>query len=325
KIFEYYQYVHSSAKLAELLIDYGIYKLAFHNKRWFALCSGAVGDEMETDLVISKSEKLAVIARLKSAMGGAARKASNIIYFFPLFWCFTIPYDIYIVKLLDGGEDGMMTTAETAALRASFRQEVAFIGTSMGTSNLKIPLKNRTDTTILPLRMCCIVVEYLSRGTLKKFLYANRKKKLAFQIELSAIINDCTLNLKIADFGVAHAKARNPQDMTRKTGTLGYMEPEVLDGKPYNRKCDVYSFGICLWEIYFCHVPYMNLSFVEAKNSRCCSSSLSNIMKKCWNANLEKRSEMNKVVELLEAIDTSKGGGMILEGQGAGCFYLALT
>lgn len=30
-----------------------------------------------------------------------------------------------VVKLLDWGEDGIATTAETAALRASFRQEVA--------------------------------------------------------------------------------------------------------------------------------------------------------------------------------------------------------
>ena len=30
-----------------------------------------------------------------------------------------------VVKLLDWGEDGIATTAETAALQASFRQEVA--------------------------------------------------------------------------------------------------------------------------------------------------------------------------------------------------------
>lgn len=30
-----------------------------------------------------------------------------------------------LVKLLDWGEDGMATTAETAALRSSFQQEVA--------------------------------------------------------------------------------------------------------------------------------------------------------------------------------------------------------
>ncbi|GFP97381.1 60S ribosomal protein l36 [Phtheirospermum japonicum] len=35
----------------------------------------------------------------------------------------------------------------------------------------------------------------------------------------------------------------SPRDMTGNTGTLDYMAPEVLDGKPYIRKCDVYSFG----------------------------------------------------------------------------------
>ncbi|KAL0920405.1 hypothetical protein M5K25_009541 [Dendrobium thyrsiflorum] len=38
---------------------------------------------------------------------------------------------------------------------------------------------------------------------------------------------------------------------------------EVLEGKPYNRKCDVYSFGICLWEIYACDMPYYKLTFTE--------------------------------------------------------------
>ncbi len=36
----------------------------------------------------------------------------------------TVMSDI-IVKLLDWGEDGMTTSAQNAALRASFRQEVA--------------------------------------------------------------------------------------------------------------------------------------------------------------------------------------------------------
>ena len=42
---------------------------------------------------------------------------------------------------------------------------------------------------------------------------------------------------------------------------------QVLDGKPYNRKCDVYSFGICLWEIYCCDMPYPDLSFAEVSSA----------------------------------------------------------
>ncbi|XP_019155067.1 PREDICTED: serine/threonine-protein kinase HT1-like [Ipomoea nil] len=278
------------------------------------------------------------------------------------------------VKLLDWGEDGMSTAAETATLRASFRQEVAvwhkldhpnvtkFIGASMGTSNLKIPSKNPSEGyTTIPSRACCVVVEFLPGGTLKKFLYKNRKKKLAFKIVIQLALDlsrglcylhskkivhrdvkaenmllDTDRTLKIADFGVARVEAQNPKDMTGETGTLGYMAPEVLDGKPYNRKCDVYSFGICLWETYCCDLPYPDLSFAEVSSAvvrqnlrpevpRCCPSSLASIMKKCWDANPQKRPEMDEVVSLLEAIDTTKGGGMLPEDQAGGCFCFRPT
>ncbi|KAJ8627015.1 hypothetical protein MRB53_020322 [Persea americana] len=279
------------------------------------------------------------------------------------------------VKVLDWGEDGIATDAETAALRASFRQEVAvwhkldhpnvtkFVGASMGTSELKIPLKNPSidSRSDLPARACCVVVEYLPGGTLKQFLIKNRRKKLAYKIVIQLALDlsrglsylhsrkivhrdvktenmllDAHRTLKIADFGVARVEAQNPRDMTGETGTLGYMAPEVLNGKPYNRRCDVYSFGICLWEIYCCDMPYADLSFAEVSSAvvrqnlrpeipRCCPSSFANIMRKCWDANAEKRPDMDEVVKLLEAIDTSKGGGMIPEDQANGCFCFATT
>ncbi|KAA8550833.1 hypothetical protein F0562_002517 [Nyssa sinensis] len=274
------------------------------------------------------------------------------------------------VKVLDWGEDGIATAAETAALRSSFRQEVAvwhkldhpnvtkFVGASMGTSNLRIPSDSTSSDgpNSLPSRACCVVVEYLPGGTLKKYLIRNWRKKLAFKIVIQLALDlsrglsylhskkivhrdvktenmllDTQRTLKIADFGVARVEAQNPRDMTGETGTLGYMAPEVLDGKPYNRKCDVYSFGICLWEIYCCDMPYPDLSFAEVSTAvvrqnlrpeipRCCPSSLASIMRKCWDANPEKRPEMDEVVRLLETIDTSKGGGMIPEDQAHGCF-----
>ncbi|KAJ9550509.1 hypothetical protein OSB04_014554 [Centaurea solstitialis] len=279
------------------------------------------------------------------------------------------------VKLLDWGEDDMATTTELAALRASFKQEVAvwhkldhpnvtrFIGASMGTSDLKIPAKNSTDgqDEQLPSKACCVVVEFQTGGTLKGLLYKNRRKKLPYKaviqlaldlsrglsylhskkivhrdVKAENMLLDANRNLKIADFGVARVEALNPKDMTGETGTLGYMAPEVLEGKPYNRKCDVYSFGVCLWETYCCDLPYPFLSFAEISSAvvrhnlrpeipRCCPSSLATIMRKCWDANPDKRPDMDEVVRLLEAIDTSKGGGMIPEDQAAGCFCFGPT
>ncbi|KAK1311152.1 Serine/threonine-protein kinase HT1 [Acorus calamus] len=278
------------------------------------------------------------------------------------------------VKLLDWGEDGIATEAETAALRASFQQEVAvwhkldhpnvtkFIGASMGTSELRIPQKSSdSGNTSIPSRACCVVVEYLPGGTLKNFLIKNRRKKLAYKVVVQLALDlsrglsylhsrrivhrdvktenmllTVQRTLKIADFGVARVEAQNPKDMTGETGTLGYMAPEVLDGKPYNRRCDVYSFGICLWEVYCCDMPYPDLSFAEVSSAvvrqnlrpeipRCCPSALANIMRKCWDANPEKRPDMAEVVRLLEALDTSKGGGMIPEDQVQGCFCFNTT
>lgn len=270
------------------------------------------------------------------------------------------------VKLLDWGEEGQRTAAEIASLRAAFTQEVAvwhklnhpnvtkFIGAKMGSSGLQI--QTESGLISMPSNICCVVVEYLPGGALKNYLIKNRRKKLAFKVvhqlaldlarglsylhsqkivhrdvKTENMLLDKSRTLKIADFGVARVEASNPSDMTGETGTLGYMAPEVLNGDPYNRKCDVYSFGICLWEIYCCDMPYPDLSFSEVTSAvvrqnlrpeipRCCPSSLSNVMKKCWDANPDRRPEMDEVVSLLEAIDTSKGGGMIPVDQQQSCF-----
>lgn len=274
------------------------------------------------------------------------------------------------VKLLDWGEDGMATAADSASLRAAFQQEVAvwqkldhpnvtkFVGASMGTSNLKIPAKKSSQDAprALSSRVCCVVVEYIPGGTLKQFLIRNRRKKLAFKdviqlaldlarglsylhskkivhrdVKTENMLLDLDRTVKIADFGVARVEAQNPSDMTGTTGTYGYMAPEVLDGQPYDHKCDVYSYGICLWEIYCCAMPYAELSFSEVSSAivarnlrpqipRCCPNSLANIMKRCWDGNPAKRPEMDEVVQMLEAIDTSKGGGMIPEDAAPCCF-----
>lgn len=57
----------------------------------------------------------------------------------------------YVVKLLDWGEDGMATVAETAALRASFRQEVAVWH--------KLDHPNVTKVILIPFSICQICFE----------------------------------------------------------------------------------------------------------------------------------------------------------------------
>ncbi|KAF9671554.1 hypothetical protein SADUNF_Sadunf12G0059600 [Salix dunnii] len=260
----------------------------------------------------------------------------------------------FLIPWLSLGFDDVISPKSNIQLILISIAIVQFIGATMGSAELQIQTAN--GQIGMPNNICCVVVEYLPGGALKSYLIKNRRRKLAFKVVVELALDlarglnylhsqkivhrdvktenmllDKTRTVKIADFGVARIEASNPNDMTGETGTLGYMAPEVLNGNPYNRKCDVYSFGICLWEIYCCDMPYPDLSFAEVTSAvvrqnlrpeipRCCPSSLANVMKRCWDANPDKRPEMDEVVSLLEAIDVSKGGGMIPPDQQGGCF-----
>jgi tRNA A-37 threonylcarbamoyl transferase component Bud32 len=82
------------------------------------------------------------------------------------------------------------------------------------------------------------------------------------------ILLDAVYNAKICDFGVS--KFFEGNTMTGVSyGTLEYMSPEILlHNSRYDEKCDVYSFGIMMHELFFLIKPYHPLSdSQESSNS----------------------------------------------------------
>lgn len=60
---------------------------------------------------------------------------------------------------------------------------------------------------------------------------------------------------KLVDFGLA--KILGPNEYTREAyGTVGYCAPEVLEKKPYNFSCDMWSFGIIVYGLLSSTLPY---------------------------------------------------------------------
>jgi hypothetical protein len=67
---------------------------------------------------------------------------------------------------------------------------------------------------------------------------------------------------KVCDFGLSRLQAA-AGIMTGNCGTVQWMAPEVLANQKYNKKVDVFSYGIILWELLTRACPYEGVDAVQ--------------------------------------------------------------
>lgn len=75
-------------------------------------------------------------------------------------------------------------------------------------------------------------------------------------LKLANVLLKKDFTIKLADFGFA--KETNSEEVFMKTycGTPITMAPEILKGKPYDKKCDVWSLGVILFQLIFGKLPF---------------------------------------------------------------------
>ncbi|KAM8715487.1 hypothetical protein ACLKA7_002526 [Drosophila subpalustris] len=130
------------------------------------------------------------------------------------------------------------------------------------------------------------------------------------------LANKCK-TLKICDFGCVRSLATQ---MTKEVGTIAYMAPELanLDNtktkQEYTEKCDVYSFGIILWEIMSREKPFQGVdtfvvqfnTVIREKRPSLAELELSEKLEylktlaaRCWDKDPDKRPTMMEVAFIL--------------------------
>ncbi|XP_021932763.1 mitogen-activated protein kinase kinase kinase 7 isoform X2 [Zootermopsis nevadensis] len=117
--------------------------------------------------------------------------------------------------------------------------------------------------------------------------------------------------LKICDFGTACDKKTY---MTNNKGSAAWMAPEVFEGSNYTEKCDVFSWGIILWEVLSRKKPFdsiggsaFRIMWAVHTGERPpliigCPKPIEQLMTSCWDKSPASRPSMEEVVRIMSQL-----------------------
>ncbi len=113
--------------------------------------------------------------------------------------------------------------------------------------------------------------------------------------------------------------------MTGQIGSPRYMAPEVVKSGYYNQLCDVYSFGILLFEMLTTTLPYENMSVTEhvlnvaIKGKRPSTSAvkpkiIATLLSNCWQEKFSSRPSFRSISTIIGLeYNKIKGGSEFYE------------
>jgi serine/threonine-protein kinase CTR1 len=157
-------------------------------------------------------------------------------------------------------------------------------------------------------------VRKFSIDTCKGMAYLHSRKILHRDLKTHNLLVDMYWSVKVADFGLSRSVGETADATMTACGTPSWAAPEVLRRDHYTHKADVYSFGICLWEMITRKRPYGTLKpyqVVISVASEGLRPNLENelippyfvsMIKQCWDDNPDERFEFTKLRDDFEAL-----------------------
>ncbi|KAL6071656.1 Serine/threonine-protein kinase svkA [Balamuthia mandrillaris] len=185
----------------------------------------------------------------------------------------------------------------------------------------------------------CIVTEFMQMGNLLSYLREHpdsidSSQMIQWAIDIAAglrhlhqegithrdlaarnLLLTKQLNVKVSDFGLSRKREvgeSEAQKTTTEVGPLKWMSPEAISELEYSEKSDVWSYGVCLWEIVTKgEEPFDGLNVVKAAIEICEKGTrltipqdapkvLATIINQCWALSPKDRPTFAEIASMLK-------------------------
>mmetsp|Transcript_21014 Transcript_21014/g.46094 ORF Transcript_21014/g.46094 Transcript_21014/m.46094 type:complete len:781 (+) Transcript_21014:243-2585(+) len=173
----------------------------------------------------------------------------------------------------------------------------------------------RSLTRKLTLKERCNVALQASLGM--AYLHDQNPAVIHFDLKPDNLLvegeGDCLL-VKVADFGLSKHKFQSYVSCRDLRGTLPYMAPELVSNPTQVcEKCDVWSMGVVMWELFTLEVPFQELSAqqilmglmhgnLHLRVPSSCEPQWSQLVEACMEPNPNHRPTFKQLANQLEAI-----------------------
>eukprot|EP01094_Clydonella_sp_ATCC50884_P010174 TRINITY_DN1974_c0_g3_i4.p1 TRINITY_DN1974_c0_g3~~TRINITY_DN1974_c0_g3_i4.p1 ORF type:complete len:483 (-),score=174.14 TRINITY_DN1974_c0_g3_i4:1872-3320(-) len=149
------------------------------------------------------------------------------------------------------------------------------------------------------------------------WLHGSTPQFIHRDLKTSNLLVDDNMNIKLCDFGLSEIKSQGENLVDGVEGAKGtplWMAPEVLAGKSFNEKADIYSFGIVLWEILTRKEPFEEFESFEEFRAAVCMHHirppippntlprLASLIEACWQPDPQHRPTFDQIVAQLDHV-----------------------
>ncbi|XAR68394.1 Non-specific serine/threonine protein kinase [Bertholletia excelsa] len=187
-----------------------------------------------------------------------------------------------------------------------------------------------------------IVTEFLPRGSLYRLIHRpnnqlDERRRLRMALDAARGMNylhnrtpvivhrdlkspnllvDKNWVVKVCDFGLSRMKHSTFLSSRSTAGTAEWMAPEVLRNEPSDEKCDVYSFGVILWELCTMQQPWGGMNPMQVvgavgfQDRRLdipddADPSIADVIRRCWQTDPKLRPTFAEIMAALKPLQKS--------------------